>query len=309
MDLSQMQYFQTIAKLENMTKASEILYVAQPNLSVSIKRLEEDLGVALFERRKGKIKLTATGKQFLAYVDDILGQLDEAVASARESGRHADEQVRVASVIVDLIGDLLQDFLPSHPDVSFRQFSCRNSEVAEKVLDSEADFGFIFGEPSSSGLEYVEMDSCERIVQLAKDHPMASRKIISLKELAEQRLICNLSRDDDILFRELSRSRRFRPEVFYECDDTRVEISMITRGGALSIAPLSNYLKLINGEPDLNMTCVRIREDLPPARLGMIRRTGTHLSKAALQFFEIVHQFFLDEQELAKSYSVHLPER
>ncbi len=309
MDILQLQYFQTIARLENITRASELLYVAQPNLSVSIKRLEEDLGVALFERRKGKIKLTATGKLFLAYVDDILEELDKAIASARESGSHANEQVRVASVIVDLIGDLLQDFLPDHPDVSFRQFNCRNSEIAGKVLNAEADFGFVFGIPSAAGLEYMEIDNCERIVQVAKDQPLASREIVSLKDLTGQRLVCNLSRDDGELIQELSRSRRFRPEIFYECDDKRVEISMITKGGALSIAPLSNYLKLIHEDPELNMTCLRIREDLPAARLGMIRRTGTHLSKTALQFYEIVHQFFHQEQEIAQSYSTQLPQR
>ena len=308
MDILQLQYFQTIARLENITKASEILYVAQPNLSTSIKRLEEDLGVSLFERRKGKIRLTDTGRLFLAYVDDVLGQLDEAVGQVRLSDRHAREKVRVASVIVDLIGHLLDDFLPEHPDVSFRQFNCRNSEVVGKIMNADADFGFVFGAPAQGGLEYIEMDRCERIVQLAKDHPLAGRGIISLKELAGQRLVLNLSRDDELLG-ELSRSLRFRPEAFYECDDKRVEISMITRGKGLSIAPLSNYLKLVNEDPELNMTCLRLREELPPARLGMLRKSGVHLSVAALQFYEIVHQFFQDEKELARRYAGTLPGR
>lgn len=309
MDILQLQYFQTIARLENMTKASELLYVAQPNLSISIKRLEEDLGVSLFDRRKGKISLTATGRLFLAYVDDILGQLDEAIVQVREADRHSSEKVRVASVIVDLIGDVLHDFLPEHPDVSFRQFNCRNSEVVGKIMNADADFGFIFGEPTLSGLEYIEIDSCERIVQLAKDHPLASKKIVSLKDLADHRIVCNLSRDDAELIRDLSRSKRFRPEPFYECDDKRVEIAMITRGMGISIAPLSNYLKLVNEDPDLNMICLRIREELPPARLGMIRRSGAHLSKSALQFYEIVHQFFESEKEIAQRYADCLPPR
>lgn len=309
MDILQLQYFQTVARLENITRAAEVLYVAQPNLSVSIKRLEKDLGVSLFERRKGKIKLTSTGKLFLAYVDDVLGQLDDAVAQVRLADRNAREKVRVASVIVDLIGDLLCDFLPEHPDVSFRQFNCRNSEVAGKIVDGEADFGFIFGDPPQAGLEYIEMDRCERIVQLAKDHPLASRGIVSLQELTGQRLVCNLSRDDDAVIEVLARGRRFRPERFYECDDKRVEISMIARGKGISIAPLSNYLKLINEDPDINMTCLRIREELPPARLGMIRMAGGHLSQAALQFYEIVQQFFRDEAAIAQQYSARLPAR
>lgn len=309
MDILQLQYFQTIARLENMTKASEILYVAQPNLSISIKRLEEDLGVALFERRRGKIRLTPAGRLFLSYVDDVLGQLDEAIVHVREADRHSGGKLRVASVIVDLIGDVLHEFLLEHPDVSFRQFNCRNSEVVGKIMNADADFGFIFGEPSVSGLEYIEIDSCERIVQLSKDHPLAARELVSLKDLADQRLVCNLSRDDAELIRDLSRSRKLRPEPFYECDDNRVEISVVTRGMGVSIAPLSNFLKLVNEDPDINMTCLRIREELPPSRLGMIRKSGAHLSKPALQFYEIVHQFFENEKEIARRYADRLPPR
>jgi len=309
MDLLQLQYFQTIAQLENMTRAAEILYVAQPNLSISIKRLEDELGVSLFDRRKAKIKLTATGKLFLSYVDDILSQLDEAILHTRESGRHANEKVRVASVIVDLIGDLLDGFLPANPDVSFRQFNCRNSEVVGKIMNSEADFGFIFGTPVLQGLEYIEIDRCERVVMLGKDHPLAEKDIVSLRDLKGHRLVCNLSRDDEDLMNALSHSNRFRPEFFYECDDNSVEVRMVLRGGGLSIAPLSHYLKLIHKDQELGITCLRIREELPPARLGMIRKTGVHLSVAAIQFFEIVTRFFEHESEIAKTYSLNLPER
>lgn len=309
MDILQLQYFQTIARLENISKASELLYVAQPNLSVSIKRLEEDLGVALFERRRGKIKLTPAGRLFLGYVDGILAHLDEGVAATRESQRQSNERVRVASIVVDLMGSLLNEYLSSHEHVSFRQLNCLNSEVPDRVLRGEADFGFVFGAVAQQGLEYIEIDSCERIVQLSRAHPLAEKRVISLPELNGQRLICNLARDDEQVLRELSHGKRLRPDVFYTCDDNRVEISMMTRGGGVSIAPLSNYLKLINATPELDITYLRIREPLPPARLGMIRRTGDHLSGAALQFYELVSRFFLHEREIARAFEATMPPR
>ena len=309
MDLLQLQYFQTIARLENITKASEILYVAQPNLSTSMGRLEQDLGVALFDRRKGRIRLTPAGKLFLSYVDGILSSLDEGIAAVRESERRADDQVRVASVIVDLMGSLLDDFLPAHPEVSFQQFHCRNSEVPGKVLEGDADFGFFFGPAPSQSLEYIQIDSCERVVQLAKDHPLAEKELLSLKDLNGQKLLSNLSRDDEELWEDLTRSGRCRPEIFFRCDDNRVEVSMLTRGGGISLAPVSNYLKLILDEPGLNLTCRRLREELPPARLGMIRRSGVRLSPASLRFYESVTRFFLREAELAADFSATLPPR
>ncbi len=309
MDILQLQYFQTIARLENITKASEILYVAQPNLSTSIKRLEEDLGVALFDRRKGRIRLTPTGKMFLGYVDSILSQMDEGIAAVRESERRADDQVRVASVIVDLMGSLLDEFLPAHREVSFRQFNCRNNEVVDKVKNGEADFGFIFGAPPLQGLEYIQIDCCERVLLLGRDHPLAARDVIALSELEGQRLVCNLSRDDADVISDLSRSGRFHPGIFFECDDNRVEVSMLTKGGGVSLCPVSNYLKLIHGDPALPLTCLRIREQLPLCRLGMIRRSGERLSQASLRFYEIVSRFFLREAELAQAFTDTLPAR
>ena len=309
MDILQLQYFQTIARLENITKASEILYVAQPNLSTSIKRLETELGVSLFDRRKGRIRLTPTGRLFLEYVDDVLSQLDEGIASARESERRADDQVRVASVIVDLMGSLLDEFLPAHRNVSFRQFNCRNSEVPDKVRSGEADFGFIFGAPPTQGLEYIQIDCCERVLMLGTGHPLAGQGLLSLRELNGQRLVCNLSRDDAEVIADLNRAGRFRPEVYYECDDNRAEVSMIINGGGIYITPVSHYLKLVDGDPSLPVTCLRVREELPLSRLGMIRRTGERLSQASLQFYEIVTRFFLREATLAQEFTDTLPSR
>lgn len=309
MDLLQLQYFRTIARLENITKASELLYVAQPNLSVSLRRLEDELGVALFDRRRGKIKLTATGRLFLDYVDGILDRLDEGIAAVRDIERRSEEQVRVASTIVDLMGRLLQEYLPGHENVTFRQINCRNADVAGKVLSDEADFGFIFGADIPQGLEYIEIDSCERIVQLAKSHPLADRGIVSLAELKDQRFICNLSRDDEVFLTELSRTSTLQPSRFFECDDNRAEVSMALYGDAISIAPVSNYLKLVHSDPQLALTCLRVREPLPEVKLGMIRRTGNRLSQSALQFYELVDRFFRREWEIAQRFTDTLPRR
>ncbi|MCD8007510.1 MAG: substrate-binding domain-containing protein, partial [Clostridiales bacterium] len=173
-------------------------------------------------------------------MDSILGQLDQAVTTLRETERQANEQVRVASVIVDLMGSLLDDFLSRHPGVCFRQLHCRNDEVVERVLNGSADFGFVFGIPPLQGLEYMEFDRCERVVQLAKSHPLAEKGLVSLKDLDGQPLICNLSRDDGELIEELTHAGKLRPDQRFFCDDNRVEVSMALHGGGLSIAPLSN---------------------------------------------------------------------
>ncbi len=309
MDLQQLQYFRTIARTENMSRAAELLYVAQPNLSVSITRLEQELGVALFERKRGKIKLTPTGRIFLACADSVLDRLSDGIAETRRFEQSYNEQVRVTSSIVDLMASLLMDYLPDNPNVSFREISRRNDEIADCVVQGDADLGFCFGAVSAPNLEYIRLDSCERVVMLSKAHPLAGRGIVSLRELDGQRLVCNLARDDRALCDELTRSGRFHPQLIYECDDGRVEESMIAAGGALAIAPVSHYLKALKKDPSLPLTHLRVRETLPETCIGMLRPAGKLLSAASLQFYEMVSRFFDHEHRLAADFEKTLPPR
>ncbi len=309
MDLQQLQYFRTIARTENISRAAALLYVSQPNLSVSITRLEQELGVSLFERKRGKIKLTPTGRLFLDCADSVLDRLGEGIAEARRFEQRYNEQVRVASSIVDLMASLLMDFLPDNPGVSFCELSRRNDEIADCVAQGEADLGFCFGAVSSPSLEYIRLDSCERVVMLSREHPLAGRGLVSLRELDGQRFVCNLARDDRALCDGLTRSGRFRPQCLYECDDGRVEESMIVAGGALAIVPVSHYLKALKKAPTLPVTQLRVREELPEASIGMLRPSGKLLSAASLQFYEMVSRFFVEERRLAAEFAQSLPPR
>ncbi len=303
MDLTQLQYFRCIAEEENLTRAAERLYVAQPNLSVSISRLEAELGVSLFERRRGRIRLTDTGRLFLEHVNQVLGKLDDGIQAVRAFELHPDERVRVAGGLVDLVGDLLKGFLADNPRLSFHQISCRNSEVPHRVLDGDADIGFLFGECSLPGLEYRELDRCERIVQLAANHPLAGRDRLSLADLNDEPLICNMSRDDRALYEELAKGSNFRPNFHFECDDIRVEYSMILSGGVI-IAPLLNFMKM-DKQGLGGMTYVRLRERVPDCPLGMLRPRNGRLSGACLDFYVLVDYFFQCEREQYKDLSLN----
>lgn len=295
MDLLQLQYFQTIAKLENMSKASEYLYVAQPTLSVSMTRLEEDLGVALFDRRRGKIRLTETGRLFLPYVEQCLTAVSQGVSAVRGHESVSGRQVRVANSMADLISRLFSRFIAEHPDAAIQQLSCRNEEIEGKILGGEADFGFLFGPIDNPGLEYMEINRSIRVAQLPANSPLAGKEAVHIEELADYPLIINHARDDARMLRELSELYSFHPVQLLECDDDRVEFVMNT-GRANCIAPLANFLKLRNRFSEGKELVWRpILEPVPACTLGMVRKTGNLLPDYARQFCETVEHFFREE--------------
>lgn len=77
MDLLQLQYFQVVARLENITHAAKELHVAQPSISKTIARLEESLGVPLFERSGRRIRLNRFGEAFLRRVERCFNELND----------------------------------------------------------------------------------------------------------------------------------------------------------------------------------------------------------------------------------------
>ena len=79
MEIRQLEYFRAVCGLNSISKAAEQLHVAQPSVSIAIQKLEEELGVMLFDRTQRQISLTEEGKIFSQRVSDILLQIGDSV--------------------------------------------------------------------------------------------------------------------------------------------------------------------------------------------------------------------------------------
>jgi len=292
MDLLQLQYFRTIAQYENLTKAAQALFVSQPNLSTSMSRLEDDLGVKLFERRRGKIALTSNGKLFLTYVERMLDELDNGINKVRTAEHAEHNQIRVVSSQFDFISDILRENYPKDEKVRIKQISCANLDVFDRVLSDDADFGFYFGEPKSQMLEYTPMLTSERVALVHRDHPLAEQTRISISQLDGAPFICNYCRDDAEFFEMMPERYGVRPHIFFECDDTQMEATLAASGRGVSITPMPNFHKFLRMAPDLPITFIYFEEPLPLARMGVVRRRGNRLTDSALNFLQCTTEFF-----------------
>ena len=103
MRVDYLRYFEHLAKVLNYTKAAQDLYIAQPTLSVAIKRMEKELGIQLFKRAGGgassqRIELTETGAILQEYVAQALNSLDTGLRVAREKQGELNSSVRVGTI-------------------------------------------------------------------------------------------------------------------------------------------------------------------------------------------------------------------
>ena len=117
MDLSQLHYFRTAARTGNLSQAARELFVTQPNLSRSIARLETELGVPLFEHRKGKVVLNEYGRIFLSGVENVFGELNTCMQTVQRLYENSQKMLSLGCSIDGFLPDVLQAFSRVHPEI------------------------------------------------------------------------------------------------------------------------------------------------------------------------------------------------
>ena len=137
MELLQLRYFLVAAKYQHMTKAAEVLQIAQPALSQSIKRLEQELGVSLFEREKRNIRLNDAGRFLEQKLLPIMAALDEIPSEIQKK-----ERMNQRTIHLNLLAATRLKLLHSRKHLDERGFSC--SVLSHQCMDLSLFQGKIY---------------------------------------------------------------------------------------------------------------------------------------------------------------------
>ena len=195
MRLDYLRYFNHLAKVLNFTKAAEDLFVAQPTLSVAIKRMEQELGVKLFKRGKGssRIELTESGAAYYEYVSLALNNLDTGLRVAREIQGEANSLLRVGTVY-SMQGinwsQAMQAFLSKKsnpPKISIEQ--SYSPELIARLRKGELDVVFAARMDDLDDLNYIYVWSQPLVLGVHKNHPLAKREKITLDDLKKYEIL------------------------------------------------------------------------------------------------------------------------
>jgi DNA-binding transcriptional LysR family regulator len=156
MTLQQLRYFLAAADKGSFSAAAQSLLMAQPSLSDQIRRLESELGVALFARAGRKLALTEAGRMLRPHAERTLAAAEEAVESVKEvrtlTGGTASFGT-FGSAHHYLLGGLVQDFRRRYPDVRVRVVGQNSAEVADAVRAGDLEAGLIALPIDDRGLE------------------------------------------------------------------------------------------------------------------------------------------------------------
>ena len=192
MELRQLRYFVSVAKALNFSEAARTLCITQSTLSQQIKQLEQELEVELFERNSHSVSLTENGWRLLPLAEKTLQDAKSCKEQMRDLKNMISGELIIGATysFCPILTETLRNFLKEYPGVKLRICSHSMEELLDMLKKRELDIVLSFKPNSLS--EYIEshtlfVDSLSVI--LRRDHPLSSRRSLSLDDLRHQSVV------------------------------------------------------------------------------------------------------------------------
>jgi DNA-binding transcriptional LysR family regulator len=247
MDIKQIEYFVSVVEIGSFSLAAEELYISQSSLSKQIIALEKELGVKLFDRSKRRIALTEAGKMFHKHA---LGfkKINQALLSDLREFKKSTPSLTIAAIPVTAqygITSYVAQFKKAYPEINFTMEERQAAVVLPALSQHKYDLAFVRDYNIDNDMFSILPVAADKlVVAVSREHRLAKRKSISLKELSDENFIMF---NKGTLIHELSmnacQSAGFEPRIFYTASRATSIISMLTSnsGVALIMEKVLNY--------------------------------------------------------------------
>jgi DNA-binding transcriptional LysR family regulator len=178
-----------IAEYRSFIAAAAHLGISQPALTLAIKRLEQTFGLPLFQRTTRRVTTTAAGREFVAMAERVLSDLRLCTRSLRDLTEQQRGLVIVSSLVPVSISSVIAEYGRRFPGIEIHVREGLQDDVADDVRSGLADFGICYLDATPAS-HVTESLGVERLwVVLREDHPLARRRQIELRALADVALV------------------------------------------------------------------------------------------------------------------------
>lgn len=297
MNLQQLGYFVAVARSRSFTRAAESCFVAQPALSQQIQKLEQELGLPVFERHRRGVGLTVAGAAFLAYAEQVLKLVDEGKqrVSDLQKVRHGTVTVVCLPTIATYwLPQIISQYRQTYPEVEV-QIQERVGCTLQDFVNAIADVGIVQldEEPEARGSRDAACERLfvdEQVLVLPRGHRLAkvepSANPITLREVSGEAFVlpkaaCGMGR---VIARAFSEAG-FQPRVRLETSQVEAVCEMVSAGLGVGLMPSMAMTRSYPG-----VTWRKVSKPTPTRTIALARSAIHALSPAAAAFAEIVRE-------------------
>lgn len=245
-ELRHLRYFIAVAEELHFGHAAARLNISQPPLSQQIQILEQQIGARLLARTNRSVSLTEAGRQFLADSRQILSQVDDAAARAARLHHGETGELRIgftsSAPFIKAVSDTLSTFRRRYPDVHIQTRETNTREQIVPLNEGALDLGLMRNTQLPETLLWERVLREPLLAMVPRDHPLASRPQVSLRELAREPFVffdphVGTGLYDDIL--GLMRRYGLTPIITQEVGEAMTIIGLVAAGLGVSILPAS----------------------------------------------------------------------
>jgi DNA-binding transcriptional LysR family regulator len=287
--LQQLRGFCYAARAKSISKAAQSMLLSQPSVSLQIKALERELGAQLFERRGPRIILTHDGQRLYELarpIVDAIDGLEDAFSSLRDSEERGTVNIAAGgSTIQYLLPPFVERYTREHPKVDVRLHNVTGKAGLLLLREGDADFAVGPMLETPADIVFHPLVTYEPMLITRRDHPLAKKRAVTLKDIAQYPLI--------LPPKSLS-THRFVESVFAEHAldyDLKLEVGgydVIKRYVELGLGISIVMSHCLSGAEHLH--AVSLSRYFPARTYGIVLRRGKELAPAPKQFVAMLRE-------------------
>jgi DNA-binding transcriptional LysR family regulator len=287
-DLNDLQAFRAVVELGSFRKAADAVNISQPALSRRIDKLEEALGVRLFERTTRSVTLTTVGRVFAPSAEQLLDDLDAALLGIRDVSSSRLGHVTIAcvpSVAYYFLPSVIANYRSRYPRIRVKLLDASANEVLGAVISGEADFGVSFMGSQEAEVEFKVLLQERFVAACRRDHPLARKKRVSWSELYEHEYVSVDKTSGNRLLLDQALAA-VAPRVPSVCETRHVTTMLGLVEAGLGVAAVPSMAMPVREHPIL--TSVPLVDPVVTRRVGIVSRRGRQLTPAAQEFYQTI---------------------
>ena len=287
MDFDQLETFLEVARLSSFSRAAERRFRTQPAISSQIRAIEEEVGARLLDRSGGRVAVTAAGKVFQKYAEDLLEARRVMMLTIAEMHRVPRGEIVVSAnegTCLHILPEVFAEFKRQYPAVAVNVKRSEHNKILEAMIDNSCDFGIVSLPIKDKRFTIVPIHRDELVVITPPQHPLARRRHATLTEVAEYPLLLpKIGRTRDTL-ETLFHEHRLKPIVSMELDSSELLKRFVAADVGIGFIPRSNVVEDLQAKA---LAALTIADATIERDLALVFRKDKALSRAALAFIDI----------------------
>jgi LysR family transcriptional regulator, low CO2-responsive transcriptional regulator len=287
MDFDQLETFLEVTRLLSFSRAAERRFRTQPAISSQIRGLEEEVKAKLLDRSGGKVSITAAGKLFQKFAEEILDTRRSMLTAIAETERVPRGEIVVGAnegTCLHILPEVFAEFKKQYPDVNIGINRADYATILECVIDNSVDFGVVSLPVNDNRLTVVLIHRDELIIIAPPQHPLAKLKSATIEEAAKFPLVVPKSGHTRDALENLFYEQKLKPRYTMELDSSELLKRFVAADAGVGFIASSNCLEDVraNALVAIPISNAKIRRDI-----ALVFRKDKALSRAALAFMDI----------------------